>query len=166
MRIRPAVFAVAALGLLAVAAVPAHSADSEAALKQWLTAYDAAFNAKDLARLAAFYDPDVTIYEGGSINTGWADYRDNHIGPELEEMQAPQITHANTAVHFLDKDQRAAYVTSEYRLKTRIKDRDIDAGGLETLVVVKAADGGWKITHSHTSSRRRPAPSPSPSAAP
>ena len=30
--------------------------------------------------------------------------------------------------------------------------------GLETLVLVKSQDGGWKIRHSHTSSRpaRRP----------
>lgn len=166
MTIRTTVLAVAMFGLLTVAVVPAHSADSEAELKRWLTTYDAAFSAKDLRRLATFYDPDVTIYEGGSVNTGWADYRDHHIGPELEEMQAPQLTHANTTVHFLDKDQKAAYVTSEYRLQTRIKDRDIDAGGLETLVVLKAADGAWKIRHSHTSSRRRPAASPGPSPAP
>ena len=155
----------AVVGLLAVA-IPAHTADGEATLKKWLASYDAAFNAKDLTRLATFYDADVTIYEGGSVNTGWADYRDHHLGPELDEMQAPQLTHTNTAVHFLDKEQRAAYVTSDYRLKTRIKDRDIDSGGLETLVLAKAADGAWKSRHSHTSSRRRPAPSPSPSQAP
>jgi hypothetical protein len=34
---------------------------------------------------------------------------------------------------------------------------DVDSGGLETLVLVKAGDT-WKIRHSHTSARRRPAP--------
>ena len=165
MKIRNKTMAGLVAGLLAIA-IPAHTADGEAALQKWLAGYDAAFNAKDLARLATFYDADVTIYEGGSINTGWADYRDHHLGPELEEMEAPQLTHTKTAVHFLDKEQKAAYVTSEYGLKTRIKDRDIDAGDLETLVVAKAADGAWKIKHSHTSSRRRPASSPSPSPAP
>ena len=134
-------------------------------IKQWLTSYEAAFSSKDLTRLAAFYHPDVTIYEGGSVNTGWADYRDHHLGPELEEMQSPTFSRSNVSVHMLDKEGRAAYVTSEYRLKTRLKDRDIDATGLETLIVVKGADGAWKIRHSHTSSRRRPG-SPSPAAAP
>jgi ketosteroid isomerase-like protein len=37
-------------------------------------------------------------------------------------------------------------------------ERQLDSGGLETLVLVKDADGSWKIRHSHTSSRpaRRP----------
>src|SRR3970040_2934001 len=54
-------------------------------IQKWVRDYDAAFNGKDLGRLASFYHPDVTIYEGGSINAGWVDYRDNHLGPELEE---------------------------------------------------------------------------------
>jgi ketosteroid isomerase-like protein len=135
---------------------------TEQAIRTWLSGYDAAFRAKDLSRLAAFYHPDVTIYEGGGVNTGWADYRDHHLGPELEEMTAPAFSRSNVNVHMLDKDARSAYVTSEYRLKTRLEDRDVDATGLETLVVVKGADGAWKIRHSHTSSRRRP-PSPAPS---
>ncbi len=35
--------------------------------------YDAAFKSKDLEKLATFYHPDVTIYEGAGINNGWAD---------------------------------------------------------------------------------------------
>jgi len=132
-------------------------------IKNWLASYDAAFNAKDLTRVAVFYHSDVTIYEGGGINAGWADYRDNHLGPELGEMEAPTFSRSNTTVHMLDKGGNSAYVTSEYRLKTRVKDRDIDASGLETLIVVKGADGAWKIRHSHTSSRCRPA-SPAPPA--
>jgi ketosteroid isomerase-like protein len=134
--------------------------DSREDVKRWLASYDAAFASKDLARLSAFYHPDVTIYEGGGVNTGWADYRDHHLGPELEEMQSPTLSHSNVTVNMLDKAGQAAYVTSEYRLKTRLKDRDIDASGLETLVVVKQTGGGWKIRHSHTSSRRRPSPAP------
>jgi ketosteroid isomerase-like protein len=132
-------------------------------IKRWLGFYDTAFSAKDLTRLAGFYHPDVTIYEGGSVNTGWVDYRDHHLGPEVEEMQSPTLSHSDVTVHMLDKEGGAAYVTSEYRLKTRIKDRDIDAAGLETLIVVKGSEGAWKIRHSHTSSRRRPAsPAPPP----
>ena len=54
----------------------------------FLKGYDAAFAAKDLERLAAFYHPDVTIFEGGSTNDGWTDYRDHHLGPELQEFEA------------------------------------------------------------------------------
>jgi len=122
------------------------------AIETWLQGYDAAFTAKDLEKLASFYHPDVTIYEGGGVNNGWADYRDHHLGPELEELQNLQFGHSNTTVNLLPGGQ-AAYVTSEYSLKAAIGERVIDVRGLETLVVIKAADGGWRIRHSHTSSR-------------
>jgi uncharacterized protein YcnI len=55
-------------------------ASEVATVEAWLKAYDAAFNAKNLDKLATFYHPDVTIYEGGGINHGWLDYRDHHPG--------------------------------------------------------------------------------------
>jgi ketosteroid isomerase-like protein len=153
-----------AAALVAAASVPlqAQTRDGGESIKAWLQSYDAAFNAKDLARLASFYHPDVTIYEGGSVNNGWLDYRDNHLGPELNEFIELQFSHTGVTPHIVDKDGRIAYVTSEYRLKVRMKEREVDTGGLETLVLVKGDDGSWRIRHSHTSTRRRPAASPSP----
>lgn len=147
-----------ALGVLALAAVAARAAEPGDAggIREWMTAYDRAFDSRDVGRLAAFYDPDVTIFEGGSTNTGWPDYRDNHIGPELKEMEALDFVHENVSFHLLDADGRAAYVTAEYRLKARVEGRDVDALGLETLVLVKDRTGAWRIRHSHTSSRHRP----------
>jgi ketosteroid isomerase-like protein len=106
------------------------------AIETWLKGYDQAFNAKDLDKLATFYHPDVTILEGRGVNNGWIDYRDHHLGPELKEMQNLQFAHSNTNVHVL-ADGRAAYVTSEYSIKAKVGERDVDGGGLETLVLVK-----------------------------
>jgi ketosteroid isomerase-like protein len=154
---------ISGIALFAIlAGAPAPAAEPvDSAMKTWLQAYEAAFAAKDLAQLAVFYDPEVTIFEGGGINRGWADYRDNHLGPELAEMEAPRLTHTNVVVRVLDGEVRSAYVTSEYRLQTRMKGSEVDAGGLETLIVSRGGDGLWKIRHAHTSSRRRPAPGPS-----
>lgn len=135
-------------------AQPVGTADIEA----WLNDYDAAFNGKDLVRLGTFYHPEVTVYEGGGVNNGWADYRDHHLGPELKELQNLQLSHSNRRVHLLNGG-RAAYVTSSYTIKGRVGDREIDSGGLETLVVVDEG-GVWKIRHSHTSSKPRRAPQP------
>ena len=137
-------------------ASPAQTGGS-AAVETWLRAYDAAFVARDLDKLATFYHPDVTIYEGGGINKGWADYRDNHLGPELKQFENLQFAHGNIVVRMIGPD--SAYATSEYTLKATMGERQVDSGGLETLVLVKTDDGSWKIRHSHTSSRpRRPAP--------
>lgn len=133
------------------------SSDDATAIEAWLKGYDAAFNAKDLDKLATFYHPDVTIYEGGGINNGWADYRDRHLGPELKEFQGLQFAHRETKVSMLGPG--AAYATSRYSLKAKMGERDIDSEGLATYLLIKGTDGAWKIRHSHTSSRpvRRPA---------
>ena len=51
---------------------------------------------------------------------------------------------------------RAAYVTSQYTIKAKLKERLIDAEGRETLIVTKMPDNTWRIRHSHSSSRARP----------
>lgn len=146
---------VAAFVASSVALASAQDEQAEA-IKTWLKGYDEAFVAKDLEKLATFYHPEVTIFEGGGVNRGWADHRDHHLGPELKQFQNLQFSHSNTVVRMLGRD--AAYVTSEYSIKARMAEREIDSGGLETLIVIREG-AGWKIRHSHTSSRRRPAAS-------
>jgi uncharacterized protein YcnI len=143
----------AAVTKLSASAAGAQSSDV-ATVEAWLKGYDVAFNAKDLDKLATFYHPDVTIYEGGGINNGWIDYRDRHLGPELKSFENLQFGHSNTKVIVLPGGQ-SAYATSEYSIKAKMGDRQLDFGGLETLVLVKSSDGTWKIRHSHTSSRAR-----------
>ena len=152
----------AGMALLASTQTSAQAPADSHGIAQWLGSYDAAFNTRDVGRLAAFYHPDVTIFEGGGTNDGWADYRDNHLGPELKEMEGLDFSHSNVSGHLLGPDGRTAYVTSEYRLRARIEGKDVDASGLETLVLVKDAAGAWRIRHAHTSSRRRPVASPAP----
>lgn len=158
----------AGLGMLvALGAVPSFASERGAVqeIKRWLESFDAALSTRDVARLAPFYDPDVTIFEGGETNDGWADYRDNHIGPELREFERLEFSRTNVRPHLLGSGGRTAYVASEYRITGRASGQDVDASGLETLILVKDGQGAWRIRHSHTSSRRRPVPattSPSP----
>ena len=134
----------------------AQSAADAAAVVAWLKTYDAAFLAKDLDKLATFYHPDVTIYEGTGINPGWADYRDRHLGPELKAFTGLQFAHTDYQVTLMPGGQ-SGYATSRYTIKAKMGTREIDSEGLETLVLVKMPDGSWKIRHSHTPSRpRRP----------
>ena len=148
------------LVLLAIAVVTIPTAaqppGGDAGLVAWLQSYDHAFVSKDLERLSAFYHPDVTIFEGGGVNTGWVDYRDRHIGPEMRGFENLQFEHRNVVVTLLGGGA-SAYVTSEYALQARVAGKDVDTGGLETLVMVRN-DGAWKIRHSHTSARRRATP--------
>lgn len=126
------------------------------AVEAWLKGYDAAFLSKDLNRIAAFYHPDVTIYEGAGINNGWADYRDRHLGPELKAFENLEFAHSGTKVTVLPGGE-SAYAISRYAIKAKMGERTLDSEGLETLLLIKTPEG-WKIRHSHTSGRaRRPA---------
>ncbi len=121
------------------------------AVEAWLKGYDVAFLSKDLNRIAAFYHPDVTIYEGAGINNGWADYRDRHLGPELRAFENLEFAHTDTRVTVLPGGE-SAYATSRYTIKAKMGLRMLDNEGLETLVLLKTPEG-WKIRHSHTSGR-------------
>ena len=139
-------------GLVLTGPVRSAAQTANADIVAFFTAYDAAFNAKDLAKLAAMYHPDVTIFEGSGINRGWVDYRDNHLGPELKSFQNLQWAHSNIVVHQLGEN--AAYVTADYSIKYQVGERAVDSGGIATHVLVKD-QGVWKIRHSHTAARRR-----------
>ena len=115
-------------------------------------AYDAAFVAKDLEKLASMYAPETTVFEGGGINDGWKNYRDTHLGPELKAFENLQFAHSNVVPHLLGAD--AAYVTAEYAIKAKTGERVTDGGGLATYALSKDASG-WKIRHTHTSAKRR-----------
>jgi ketosteroid isomerase-like protein len=143
----------------AAAGARAAHADDAADIRAFIEAYDRAFVAKDLGRLAAFYHPDVTIFEGGGVNHGWADYRDHHLGPELAEFDGLEFVHRTVRPILPEAGGPVAYVTSEYHLKARINGREVEATGLETLILVRELAGPWRIRHSHTSSRRKQPPS-------
>ena len=57
-----------ALATLLTPTARAGESDHGEAITKWLGSYDVALNAKDLDRLASFYHPEVTIFEGGSTN--------------------------------------------------------------------------------------------------
>jgi uncharacterized protein (TIGR02246 family) len=135
-------------------AIGATAQTQESEVTAFFKAYDAAFNAKDLNKLATLYHPDVTVFEGSGINRGWIDYRDTHLGPELKSFQNLQWAHSNVVVHPLGES--AAYVTADYTIKYQVGEKPVDSGGIATHVLVKE-QGQWKIRHSHTAARRRAA---------
>jgi uncharacterized protein (TIGR02246 family) len=143
-------WSLASLIVIGSARLLAQSGETE--ITAFFKTYDAAFNARDLDKLAALYHPDVTIFEGSGINRGWVDYRDNHLGPELKSFENLQWAHSNIVVHLLGPS--AAYVTADYAIKYKSGDRAVDSGGIATHVLVKE-QGAWKIRHSHTAARRR-----------
>ena len=140
----------------------AHDAGEEARLVAWTEAYANAFNRKDLNALGDMHHDRVTVYEGGSVDSGWAAYRDGHLGPELRDFEHLSFAFSNVRAFVPAKSATLAIVTASYSLKAQVKGRDVASEGLQTFVVLKDDRGHWRILHAHSSSRRRPAPPAAP----
>lgn len=137
-----------------VAGHEGHAARVDPTIEAFFKAYDAAFTAGDLQRLGTMYHTDVTVYEGGGIDNGWADYRDTHLGPELKSFVDLAFAHGDLASRPLGPD--AAYVTATYTLTRTVQGKRVTSGGLATHILIRE-NGRWVIRHSHTSARRMPA---------
>lgn len=121
------------------------------------------FETGDLTMLDTIWahDDGVTVFESGYANYGWADYRDHHLKPEIDEMKNVkyQLSDIKTRV-----SGNTAWATFKYALSADLKERHVDANGLGTAVLEKHGND-WKIVHWHTSAPRRPA-TQQPAAAP
>jgi ketosteroid isomerase-like protein len=144
------------LGAPALLAQSSQANDEESAVISVLTGYAAAIESKDIQEIEKYVvtTDAFTVFEGGSVNRGWADYRDNHLAPELKEFQEIQYRYDNIEARVRGD---MAYATLKYAISVKMKTRDVSAKGLATAVLVKD-QGTWKITHMHTSRIRERRP--------
>ncbi len=116
---------------------------------QTLKSYAAAVQSKDIDEIEKYVitSEDFTVFEGGHINWGWPDYRDNHLAPELKAFLEFQYNYQNIKAQVLGD---MAYATLKYNIAIKMKEREVSGEGLATAVLIKKA-GRWKIQHMHTS---------------
>lgn len=120
----------------------------EAGVRAVVQAFGDALAAGDSTAALALLHPDLVVYESGHAET-LAEYRSGHLAADIEFASA-------VAFETLDEDLAlfpgAALYTSRYTAKGTFRGREIDAHGVETIVLVPT-DGGWRIRHIHWSSR-------------
>jgi ketosteroid isomerase-like protein len=140
-------------------------ANDEAAIRDVLLRSASSFAKNDLAEATKVWanDESLTIFESGYANYGWADYRDNHLVPEMAEMKNTKYEFSDLKIHLAG---RTAWATLKYAIAADVldngKSRHVDGGGLGTAILEKR-DGQWRIVHWHSSApRRAAAPSPKP----
>lgn len=129
----------------------------EAAVRDALLKSASTFEKNDLLGAASVWvnDESLTIFESGHANYGWADYRDNHLGPEMGEMKNTKYALSDLKLHLAGN---TAWVTLKYTITADVMDngkpRHVDGGGLGTAVLEKR-QGQWRIVHWHSSAPRR-----------
>ena len=130
---------------------------AKTAVLKTLADYRLAMSEKSLEKLSAVVHPDLTVMEGVALNTSWADYRDNHIGPEMKEWKAFRVEDPSVVSVTTAGDWAYAVTRATYTLVFPDKSMVIDSA--ETFVLAKK-DGKWLIRHIHSSGKKRPEAKP------
>lgn len=143
--------ALAAQGGASPASAPAPSPEAE--VREVVEAFGRALAAADSAAALGQLHPDVVVYEGGHAET-LEEYRSHHLGHDIAFLQATE--HTTTGEHVTVSGD-VALSLRESATRGRYRDREVNAVGTETLVLVRTPEG-WKIRHIHWSSRNAPKP--------
>ena len=131
---------------------PAAGSSAEADVRSTLEALFRAAERGDMAALDTLYAGDsLTVMEGAGINRGWADYRDRHLAPELEELREFQYRPTEIEAHVAGD---LAWAIFRYTLKARTGERTIDNVGRGTAILERRG-ARWVVRHTHTASRAR-----------
>jgi len=119
---------------------------------QALNAYAAAVTSKNIEAMAEWVTEDLLIFEGAGVNRGWADYRDHHLGPELEMFEAIDYKFSDIEA---EAGGNLGWASFRYSVHIEMPERVSDSAGVGTAVLVKGDDGRWRLRHLHTTPERR-----------
>lgn len=128
-----------------------------AAVERTVEALFAAAERGDLGALDSLYAGDsLLVLEGAGINRGWADYRDNHLAPELKEFSNFRYRPFEIEVRVAGD---LAWATFRYALTADLPARKVDVVGRGTAILERRG-ARWVVRLTHTASRARRASDP------
>jgi hypothetical protein len=129
------------------------SNSERAAVVEFIAAVGSGMAAGDFASLDTLFSDSrgLHIIEGAGVNHGWADYRDNHLAPELEAFE-------NFSYRWFSIEPvvagDAAWASFQYELIADTENGHVESDGRGTIVLQRQSDR-WRVMHLHTSGRRR-----------
>jgi len=74
-----------------IASLFGSSPSAQTEIEDIVRRFHQALQERDVKSIEVLVDEDLVVFENGERNDGWADFRDNHLVPELQEP-APQST--------------------------------------------------------------------------
>ena len=120
-----------------------------------LDRYREAMEARSIEKLAAVVAPDLVVLEGTYKNVGWDDYRDNHIGKEMQEWKRFRVS--DPKVVRVERSDSLAYVIVEETDEIETASGTTRLRVAQTFVLKRGLDG-WRIHHLHLSAKKEAPP--------
>ncbi len=108
-----------------------------------------AFRSGDIVALDTVFHDSVTVYEGGRVDRGWMQYRNEHLAPEINALSDRSLSFEDIRVRLAGS---TAWVTCRYSISGSLDGEPVEASGVSTMIFQKLA-GRWRLVHWHTSSR-------------
>lgn len=113
--------------------------------------YYSALEAKDIGEMSTLVDANLVVLEGVNKNTGWLDYRDNHIGKEMKEWKSYSSKDRKVVISANGPSQSYAIVELDFQIN--LEKKTLRFHGADTFVFIKTKDRGFKIQHIHSSAK-------------
>jgi len=138
--VRTATATVLLLFTFAAALTFAAATSTEREAGQAIATFEQGLREHKLALIESVVANDIVVLENGGRNDGWADFRDNHLVPEMQEPAAPSSTELIKST--VKGDMAWAYskttlLTTRRGVKTEVT--------VWSAYVLERREGAWKI---------------------
>lgn len=114
---------------------------NDVAVRAVVKQFEDGLNQRDLKKIEAIVAADMVAFENGQRNDTWADFRDNHLAPEMKEPATP----SKTELVRLETTEHMAWAYTKSDLTITRKNGDTVNAVLWTIYVLEKREKGWKI---------------------
>ena len=125
--------------------------DEPSSPQDTVAAFHAVLSSGNRDAALALLDPEVLIFESGGAELSRDEYASHHLSSDMEFSGATARTIVDQRSGGVDD---VAWVLTRTETSGSIRDKTINARGVETMLLRRTAHG-WRIVHIHWSSRSR-----------
>lgn len=119
--------------------------------------YFEAMQSSDLDAAGKLFFKTSSVFESGGREGSWTEYREHHIGPEIDQIKSFSIIRGEPE-SVAGRDSSMAFVAWPIEYRIDLKDgKVIESRGTVTFILVREEGSEYRIRHLHWSSRRKPA---------
>jgi ketosteroid isomerase-like protein len=131
---------------------PVATAEDSANVRGTVLAVASAVRTGDLDELERRVEPGLVVFADGHVHTGWTSVRDGWLRDAFAATRDRQLELGDLQLGIAGP---TAFVTFRYRFRAAGPRGGLDAEGLGTAVLQRAA-GAWRVVHAHLSRTRAP----------